>query len=77
MVTLTQELNQSKNPEPGDLVWLRPDRTTKKDMSLSGILKDAWALVTLTVPDQEPPNNPLPYPTWYITLQGMPKQAKV
>ena len=27
VVTLTQELNQSKTPEPYDPVWLRPDKT--------------------------------------------------
>ena len=44
-------------------------------MNLSGILKDSpWILVTLTVPDEEEPADP---PTWFFTLSGMTKQAKV
>ena len=50
--TYTEDLNQSKQPEPSDLVWLRPARTAKKEMELSGILKDNWTLLTLTLPDR-------------------------
>ena len=74
METYTEDLNQAKNPEPGDLVWLRPTRVVKREMDLSGILKDNWTLVTLTLPDQHNPADP---PTWFFTLLSMTRQAKV
>ena len=61
--TYTEDLNQSKQPEHGDLVWLRPARTSKKKMELSGILKDNWTLVTLTILDDHIPDNPADPPT--------------
>ena len=43
-------------------------------MDLSGILKDNWTLVTLTLPDDYNPADP---PTWFFTLFGMTRQTKV
>ena len=63
--TYIEDLNQAKNPETGDLVWLRPTRHAKREMDLSGILKDNWTLVTLTLPDDHDPAYP---PTWFFTL---------
>ena len=72
--TYTEDLNQTKNPEAGDLVWLRQTRVAKKEMDLSGILKDNWTLVTLTLLDGHNPSDP---PTWFFTLLGMTRQSKV
>ena len=36
-----------------------------------------WTLVTLTLSDDDHPDNPADHPTWYFTLMGMAKQAKV
>ena len=43
-------------------------------MDLSGILKDNWTLVTITLPDEHDPADP---PTWFFTLLGMTRQEKV
>ena len=36
-----------------------------------------WTLVTLTLSDDDHPDNPADHPTWYFTLMGMANQAKV
>ena len=47
--TYTKDLNQTKSSEAGDLIWLCPTRVAKKEMDLSGIVKDNWTLVMLTI----------------------------
>ena len=73
--TYSSALNQSKLPAEGDLIWLRPDRISHRNMELTGISRNStWILVTLTRKDEE---EFIDSSTWYFTLDGMKKVAKV
>ena len=73
--TYSSDLNQSKPPAGGDLIWLRPSRISHRSMELTGISQNStWILVTLTRKDEE---ESIDSSTWFFTLEGMKKVAKV